>query len=103
MSVAAVSPVDPVASQIAMRVAAVDVPATAQPVSFAAMLMQGIDATTMKLAEADRLTAQAAADDSIPLHQVTYALEEARISFELMIQLRNRLLDASQQLMNLQL
>ena len=49
------------------------------------------------------LVAQFAIDDSVPLHQVTYALEQARMSFELMIQVRNRALEATQQLMNMQI
>ncbi|MBS0253865.1 MAG: flagellar hook-basal body complex protein FliE [Proteobacteria bacterium] len=75
---------------------------TAGP-SFAQVLMQGIDTTTTKLAAADQLAARAAVDSSVPLHQVTFALEEARIAFEMMIQVRNRLVDATQQLTNLQL
>ena len=72
-------------------------------VSFSEMLSKGIEATNDKLAEADRLVAQFAVDDSVPLHQVTYALEQARLSFELMIQVRNRALEATQQLMNMQI
>lgn len=101
--VAAVMPVDLVAPQLADRAAAVDVARAASPVSFADMLTQGVEATDAKLAAADKLLAQAAVDDSIPLHQVTYALEQARISLELMVQVRNRLVDAGQQLMNMQL
>jgi flagellar hook-basal body complex protein FliE len=63
--------------------------------SFSEILSKGI--------EADRLVAQFAVDDSVPLHQVTYALEQARMSFELMIQVRNRALEATQQLMNMQI
>lgn len=74
----------------------------AERLSFAEVLSKGIETTTTKLVEADKMVAQFAVDDSIPLHQVTYALEEARLSFELMIQVRNRLLEASQQLMNMQ-
>ena len=47
--------------------------------------------------------AQFAVDDSLPVHRVTYALEEARLSFELMLQVRNRLLEGTQQLLNMQL
>lgn len=71
--------------------------------SFSEMLSKGIEATNTKLVEADRLVAQFAVDDSVPLHQVTYALEQARMSFELMIQVRNRALEATQQLMNMQI
>ncbi|WP_088307327.1 flagellar hook-basal body complex protein FliE [Novosphingobium sp. B 225] len=71
--------------------------------SFVEMLSNGLSVTEAKLAKADELVAQFAIDDSIPVHRVTYALEEARISFELMLQVRNRLLEGTQQLMNMQL
>lgn len=107
MSIAPVAPVDLIAQQLVARAdvaqAAAQAAAAAKPMSFSQMLMQGVDATNTKLAEADRLIAQAAVDTSIPMHRVTYALEEARISLELMIQVRNRLIDASQQLLNMQI
>jgi flagellar hook-basal body complex protein FliE len=101
MSVAAIQPIDLSAAQAPARMvsAAAAVPST----SFANLLTQGIDAANTKLVRADQLVAQAAVDTSIPLHQVTFALEEGRISFELLIQVRNRLIDASQQLLNMQL
>lgn len=102
MTIAAVAPTG------AVPIVRVDPAAAAQPsnpvgLSFADMLTNGVTATEAKLAQADKLTAQFAVDDSIPLHRVTYALEEARISFELMLQVRNRLLEGTQQLLNMQL
>ena len=70
--------------------------------SFDEMLKAGIQATDTKVAEADRLVQAFALDDSIPAHQVTFALEEARLSLELMLQVRNRLLEGYQQIMNMQ-
>lgn len=101
MSVTAVQPIDLLGAQATARTASAV--AAVPNTTFANLLTQGIDATNTKLAQADRLVAQAAVDTSIPLHQVTYALEEARVSFELLIQVRNRLIDASQQLLNMQL
>ncbi len=104
MSIAAIQPIDIVAPQLVGRLSAAHAPTgTSAATSFAEMLTHGIAATNAKVAEADRLVAQAAVDSSVPLHQVTYALEQARLSFELMIQLRNRLIETSQQLMNMQL
>jgi flagellar hook-basal body complex protein FliE len=101
MSVMAIQPIDLLGAQAPARAAAA---VTAPPaISFANLLTKGIDAANTKLARADQLVAQAAVDSSIPLHQVTFALEEARISFELLIQVRNRLIDASQQLLNMQI
>lgn len=71
--------------------------------SFAQSLVDGINGVSDKLTHADGLVRAFALDDSIPVHQVTYALEEARLSFELMLQVRSRLLDGYQQLMNMQL
>jgi flagellar hook-basal body complex protein FliE len=71
-------------------------------VSFSEMLIKGVEQTNAKLVEADHLVAAFAVDDSIPAHQVTYALEEARLSLELMLQVRNRVIDTYQQMMNMQ-
>lgn len=96
----AIAPVDLAAAEL-LGIAGARAPGTDRA-SFAEILAQGVETTTSKLVEADRMVAQYAIDGSIPLHQVSYALEEARLSFELMIQVRNRLLEASQQLMNMQ-
>jgi flagellar hook-basal body complex protein FliE len=37
----------------------------------------------------------------VPLHQVTYALEEARLSVELAMQVRTRLVESYRELMNM--
>lgn len=71
--------------------------------SFANMLLDGADTTAARIGEADRMVRQFVLDDSAPLHQVTFALEQARLSLELMVQVRGRLLEGYQQLMNMQL
>lgn len=70
--------------------------------SFQQLLRAGVAATDAKIAEADRLVAAFAVDNDIPVHQVTFALEEARLSLEMMIQVRNRLIEGYQQIMNMQ-
>jgi flagellar hook-basal body complex protein FliE len=78
-------------------------PAPAPARGFAAMLGDGIDRVSDKLVKADDMVRTFAIDDTIPVHQVTFALEEARLSLELMLQVRGRLLDGYQQIMNMQL
>lgn len=39
---------------------------------------------------------------NIPLHQAVIAMEEANISFQLMVEVRNRMLDAYQEVMRMQ-
>lgn len=83
-------------------------PAHALPIQpagggFGALLTQGLQQVDAKLAHADALTRQFAVDDSIPVHQVTMVLEEARLAVELAMQVRTRLLDGYRELMAMQL
>jgi len=71
--------------------------------SFSDLLIDGAQATADKMAQADQLVRAFVLDDSIPVHQVTYAIEQARLSLELMVQVRTRLLEGYQQLMNMQI
>jgi flagellar hook-basal body complex protein FliE len=71
--------------------------------SFSQILMDGIAAVNERVANADAMVRAFAVDDSIPLHQVTFALEEARLSMELMMQVRARLVESYQRMMEMQL
>lgn len=79
---------------------------SAQPVSgvsFSEIIAQGLHSMETKVARADELVKQFALNDSIPVHQVTYALEEAKLAVELAMQVRTRLLEGYRELMNMQL
>ena len=71
--------------------------------SFAQIILDGIKATNSKVLNADAMVRAFALDDSVPLHQVTFALEEARLSLELMMQVRGRLVESYQRMMEMQL
>ncbi|MEH0198332.1 flagellar hook-basal body complex protein FliE [Caulobacter sp. CCNWLY153] len=71
--------------------------------SFSRLLAEGVDGVNDKLIAAEDMATAFALDDSVPLHQVTYALEEARLSFELALQVRARLVEAYQELSRMQL
>lgn len=71
--------------------------------SFQSVLSAGLDAVNGKIAHADELVRQFALDDAVPVHQVTIALEEARLSVELATQVRTRLVETYRELMNMQL
>jgi flagellar hook-basal body complex protein FliE len=73
------------------------------PTSFAQMLSDGIASVDAKAQTADSMVRAFALDDSIPVHQVSFALEQARASLSLMLQVRNRMVEGYQQLMNMQL
>ncbi len=74
-----------------------------QGAGFGELLMQGLRGVDAKLNAADNLVARFAVDDDIPVHQVTMALEEARLSVDLAMQVRGRLVEGYRELMNMQL
>ena len=79
---------------------------TVQPTSqaqFEDILSAGLEAVNDKVANANDLVRQFAVDDNIPVHQVTLALEEARLSVELAMQVRARLVETYREMMNMQL
>jgi len=71
--------------------------------SFSQVLLNGIDSVNQKVVDADAMVRAFALDDSIPVHQVTFALEQARLSLELMMQVRARLVEGYQRMMEMQL
>lgn len=73
-----------------------------QRVSFATAITEGLDRVGAALAHADAAIVQAAVDGSQPPHQVMLAIEEARLSFQLALQVRNRLIEGYQELMRMQ-
>jgi flagellar hook-basal body complex protein FliE len=100
-SIGATGAVDPVITRLGLPQAAS--PAAAAHTSFASVLAAGMRQVESKVATANDLVRQFALDDSVPLHQVTYALEEARLSVELAMQVRSRLVESYRELMNMQL
>jgi flagellar hook-basal body complex protein FliE len=71
--------------------------------SFADTLIDGLRQVEAKVANADSLLLAFARGETIPVHQVTLALEQARISVELAAEVRSRLLETYRDFMNMQL
>jgi flagellar hook-basal body complex protein FliE len=74
-----------------------------QPGGFGDLLMNGLREVDRKVAGADALVQAFAQGEAIPVHQVTIALEQARIAVELAVQVRSRLVESYRDLMNMQL
>jgi flagellar hook-basal body complex protein FliE len=78
--------------------------ATAAPrTSFAQMISDGIDTVNQRAADADAQVKAFILDDSIPPHRVIYALEKSQMSLQMMLQVRNRLVEDYQDIMRMQL
>lgn len=76
---------------------------TAPSANFGELLGKGLEHVEQKITHADHMVRVFALDGSIPVHQVTIALEEARIAIELAMQVRTRLVEAYREIMNTQL
>ena len=72
------------------------------PADFSGWLAQKLDAVNTQLAQADMQVRQLAVGDDTNIHQVMIALEKARLSLELVVQVRNKILEAYQNVMQMQ-
>jgi flagellar hook-basal body complex protein FliE len=70
---------------------------------FADWLADGLQAVSTRMGSAQTLATRFALGADLPPHQVVLALEEARLSFQFALQIRNRLLEGYQDLMRMQL
>lgn len=94
----------PILTQIGpVALAGPPVPLAGSVVGFPNILASGLNQVATKLDTADDLVRRLALGEDLPVHQVSYALEEARLSVELAMQVRSRLLDGYREMMNLQL
>jgi flagellar hook-basal body complex protein FliE len=70
--------------------------------SFSSMLSQMVADVNAKQNIAGESVAALQSGQSMPLHQAVIAMEEANVSFQLMVEVRNRLLDGYQEIMRMQ-
>lgn len=100
MSIAAINPADILAS------ASDAAPALASPggtASFSSTLKAEFDDVSGKLAGAEQALQSLATGRETNLHHVMLTLEEAKLSFQLLMQVRNKVLDAYQEIMRTQI
>ena len=74
----------------------------AAPRSFTAVLDRLVEEVAEKQGAAAAASRQILAGENVPLHQAVIAGEEAAIAFQLMVEVRNKLLEAYQELMRMQ-
>lgn len=70
--------------------------------SFTDLLTDGLRQMDAKVAKADRMIQAFAEGQAIPVHQVTLALEQARLAVELATQIRGRLIETYREFMTMQ-
>lgn len=88
---------------LAPSVPALGAPLAATPgASFANMVSDGLRGVSEQLRTTEVDLQRLASGNVENLHQVMIRLEESRISFQLMLQVRNRLLESYQEVMRMQ-
>jgi flagellar hook-basal body complex protein FliE len=73
-----------------------------QGASFSNFLGNMVNDVSAKQVEAGAAMKGVIAGNGVPLHQAMIAVEEASVSFQLMVEVRNRLLESYQELMRMQ-
>jgi flagellar hook-basal body complex protein FliE len=70
---------------------------------FAGWLAQQVGDVNTKIEQADMQVRQLAVGENTNIHQVMISLEKARLSLELVVQVRNKVLEAYQNMMQMQI
>ena len=76
---------------------------TPEASGFSSLVTDGIGKVNEQLMTGQVQLQQLAAGEPVNLHQVMIGLEESRMSFQLLMQVRNRLLEGYQEVMRMQL
>jgi flagellar hook-basal body complex protein FliE len=71
--------------------------------SFSDFLGEMVRDVNVKQANAGEAIEGVLAGENVPLHQAMIAVEEASVSFQLMVEVRNKLLESYQELMRMQI
>jgi flagellar hook-basal body complex protein FliE len=100
LAIHAVLPVQPATATTDAPIAPL-APAAAGP-SFGQLVSEGLAEVNAQLLTSQADLQQLAVGNVQNLHQIMIRLEESRLSFELMMQVRNRVLEAYQDLMKMQ-
>lgn len=69
---------------------------------FAAMIKDSLESVNRKQVEADKAAAELASGQNGNIHEVMIKMEEAEISLRLMVQMRNKIVEAYQEVMRMQ-
>lgn len=95
--------IDPVAA-VATATAASATPAAAAPSeAFSQLFSQGLGEMNSSVSAAERAMSDLAAGKPVELHEVMINLERAQLSVQTFVQVRNKLVEAYQDLMRMQL
>lgn len=90
-------------SQPSTAIAPQDTVATTAPSDFTALLRTGASDLVEQTGKASELLSAYALGDNISPHDLVMAMEQAKMTLQLAVEVRNRVLDAYQELTRLQI
>jgi flagellar hook-basal body complex protein FliE len=94
--------VDPNGLRVPGQAAAQDASGNPNPFQFLAPLKDGMDQTNRLAKASEALTNEAAIGGDVDLHDVMIAAEKASVAMQLTLQVRNKLVEAYQDVMRMQ-
>jgi flagellar hook-basal body complex protein FliE len=71
--------------------------------SFQELLAQAIGQTNQSMLQADDMSRKLATGEAQDMHQVMIAMEKANLSLQMTLQVRNKMVDAYQEIMRMQI
>jgi flagellar hook-basal body complex protein FliE len=102
-AIIAAGEVMPVPAALPLGNVALPGPVDANQASFTDILTAGLESVDRKIIQADSLVRDFALGGNVPIHQVTAALEEARLAVEIAMQVRTRLVETYRDFMAMQI
>lgn len=100
---AASGPAAPDLASQALPASATAPGSAAGQIDFSRILSEATQALEARVEHADSMVRRFVLDDTVPLHEVTIAIEEARIAVELALQVRTRVVETYRDIANMQL
>ena len=100
LDASAIDPISP--ARIQELPGAFPTPSAEPPSSFGQLLGQMVNEVSAKQTAAGDAVSGLMSGQGVPLHRAMIAMEEASVSFQLMVEVRNKLLESYQELMRMQ-
>ena len=96
------TPIDAIGFLPPLQALPLDTSTAAAGPGFLDWMAREVAATNDRVVEAERGVQRLAAGDTSNLHQVMLGIEQARLQFQLLVQVRNRVLEAYQDVLRMQ-
>jgi flagellar hook-basal body complex protein FliE len=95
--------IQPISQQPLNTTSSSGTPQTGRPTTFAEMITRAIDAVSAAQSRADEAARKVAHGDLESLHEALLAIQEATRGMQILVQVRNKIIEAYQEIMRTQI